>query len=114
VARTAITPQVGTSAGAAVTFEAANALGNSFRPARGRAVHVKNGSVSSMNVTLPTPATADGLAVADRVIAVAAGAHTVVALGAASGAGIYAQPDGSVNLDYSAVTSVTVAVVDQP
>jgi hypothetical protein len=109
-----ITPQAGTSAGAAVTFEAANALGNSFRPARGRAVHVKNGSVSPMDVTLPTPATADGLAIDSRVVTVPAGAHKVIALGAASGAGIYAQPDGSVNLDYSAVTSVTVAVVDQP
>lgn len=114
MARTAITPQAAAATGPAITFEPANATGNSFRTARGRALHVKNGSGGSINVTLPTPATANGLAVADRVVAVAAGAHSVIGLGAASGAGIYAQVDGSVHVDYSSATSVTVAVIDQP
>lgn len=72
------------------------------------------GVPNSINVTLPTPATADGLAVADRAVTVAAGAHAVIGLGASSQAGIYAQLDGSVYVDYSAVTTVTVAVIDQP
>lgn len=72
------------------------------------------GVPNSITVTVPTPATADGLAVDDRAITVAAGAHTVIGLGATSAAGIYAQLDGSVHVDYSAVTTVTVAVIDQP
>jgi hypothetical protein len=114
--RTAITPQAATSAGLAITFEPANVLGNSFAAARGRALHVKNGSGSSINVTLPTPAVADGdLSIDSRIVAVAAGAHTVIGLGASSSAGIYAQPvTGVVHVDYSAVTTVTVAVIDQP
>lgn len=114
MARTAITPQAAVAAGTAVTFEAANVDGNSFTAARGRALHVKNGSASPITVTVPTPASVDGLAVADRAVAVAAGAHTVIGLGAATAAGIYAQTDGSVYVDYSAVTTVTVAVIDQP
>ena len=110
--RTAITPQKATAAGLAVTFEPANSLGNSYNAAKGRALHVRNGSASPITVTLPTPATADGLAIADRAITVAAGAHTVIGIG--SQAGIYAQTDGTVWADYSAVTTVTVAVVDQP
>lgn len=114
MARTAITPQAGTAAGTAAVFEPANADGNSFTTARGRALHVANGSGSPIDVTLPTPAAVDGLALADRTITVAAGAHTVIGLGVASGAGIYAQADGSVHVDYSAVTTVTVAVIDHP
>lgn len=110
--RTAITPQKATSAGVAVTFEPANSLGNSYFAAKGRGLVVRNGSGSAITVTLPTPATADGLAIADRAITVAAGAQTHVGVG--SQAGIYAQTDGTVWVDYSAVTTVTVAVVDIP
>lgn len=113
MARTSITPQKATSVGPTVTFEPANVAGNSFAPARGRALHVRNGSGSSITVTVPTPGTtADGLAIADRTVTVAAGAHAVFAPG--SSAGVYGQVDGSVNVDYSAVTTVTVALVDQP
>lgn len=112
--RTPITPQAGTAAGPTIAFEAANVLGNSFTPARGRALHVRNGSGASITVTVPTPATSDGLAVADRTFTVAAGALGVFAPGASSGAGIYAHTDGAVHVDYSAVTTVTVAVIDHP
>lgn len=114
MARTAITPQAGAGTGPTITFEAANVAGNSFAPARGRALHVKNGSGSSITVTVPTPGTADGLAITDRTFTVAAGAHGVFAPGSAGVAGLYAQTDGSVNVDYSAVTTVTVAVIDHP
>jgi hypothetical protein len=112
VPRTAITPQKATSAGPSITFEPANNLGNSFTPQKGRALIVRNGSGSTVTLTLPTPGTADGLAIADRTVSVAAAAQAHVGLGAF--AGIYGQADGSVNVDYSAVTSVTVAVVDNP
>lgn len=112
--RTAVTPQAGSSVGGTITFEAANVLGNSFVPRRGRALHVKNGSGSTITVTVPTPATADGLAIPDRTISVAAGAHAVFAPGSSSVTGLYAQTAGEINVDYSAVTTVTVAVIDQP
>ena len=116
MARTAITPQKGTAVGSTVTFEAANVDGNSFLPARGRALHVRNGSGSSITVTVPTPATSDGLAVGDRTISVAAGAVGVFAPGAASLAGLYGQSatDSTIHVNYSAVTTVTVAVIDHP
>lgn len=110
--RTAITPQKATAAGRTVTFEPANSLGNSFNAAKGRALIIRNGSAAAITATLPTPATADGLAIADRAITVAAGAQTHVGIG--SQAGIYAQTDGTVWVDYSAVTTVDVAVVDNP
>lgn len=109
MARTAITPQ-SADGGATVTFEAANVDGNSYTPARGRILLVDNGSGASVTVTLPTPATVDGLAIADKTVAVAAGAVAAVALGPVPYA--YLQTGGVVHVDYSAVTSVTVAVVD--
>ena len=112
--RTAVTPQAASGAGSTVTFEPANTDGNSFTPKQGRALHVRNGSASPITVTVPTPVTSEGLAVADRTVTVAAGAHGVFAPGSAAVSGIYAQTDGAVHVDYSAVTTVTVAVIDHP
>lgn len=108
--RTAITPQKATAAGLTVAFEPANVDGNSFLPANGRVVHVRNGSAAPVTVTLPTPATVDGLAIADRAVSVAAGAHAAISVGPT--AGVYAQTTGVVHMDWSAVTTVTVAVID--
>lgn len=110
MARTGITPQSPGAAGATINFESANVDGNSFQARAGRVLHVRNGSASSITVTLPTPATVGGLAIADRTVTVAAGAHAAVALGPVPVA--YLQTDSSVHVDYSAVTTVTVAVVD--
>lgn len=113
--RTAITPQAASTVGSTVTFEAANVLGNSFTPAHGRALHVKNGSGATITVTVPTPGNADvGLAIPDRTYTIVAGGHGVFGPGSPSVAGLYAQTDGTVNVDYSAVTTVTVAVIDHP
>lgn len=113
--RTAITPQTVTSTGLAPAYEPANVAGNSFRMQASRVLHVKNGSGSSVTVTIPTPASVDqlvdGLAVPDRTIAVAAGTDRLIGL---STIAAYKQPGGVANVDYSAVTSVTVAVFDIP
>ncbi|RBY82681.1 hypothetical protein [Blastococcus sp. TF02A-26] len=111
MARTAITPQVATPAGLTPAFEPANVDGNSFVLRQARALRIKNGSGVSINVTLPTPGTVDGLAIADRVVAVPAGADMLIGL---SRGDAYRQTDGSVYVDYSAVASVTVAVLDIP
>lgn len=111
--RTSITGQRPTSAGLTPAYEPANVAGNMFRLAPGRVLHVKNGSGASVTVTIPTPAAADrlvdGLAVPDRAIAVAAGAERLIALGTSPA---YKQPGGVAHIDYSAVTSVTVALFD--
>lgn len=113
MARTLITPQPVGSAGANATYEPANAAGNSYRLASGQVLHVKNGGASACNVTIETPLTVDGLAVADRVVTVAAGAAEFIALGTDPN-GVYRQSGGVVYVDYDQVTSVTVAVLTIP
>lgn len=71
---------------------------------------VKNGSGSSITVTMATPGTDDGLAIADRAIAVAAGAEGHIPV-----LDSYKDPsDGLAHITYSAVTTVTVAAVRVP
>jgi hypothetical protein len=111
MARTPITAQAVTSAGRAPAYEPANVDGNSFRLLPGRALHVKNGSASAVTVTAPTPQLVDGLAVADRTITVAAGGEQLIAFGTTAA---YKQAGGVVHIDYSTVTTVTVAVFDIP
>lgn len=113
MARTAITIQdIPENAGLAATYEAANVDGNMFDNLGDEIIHVKNGGAGAINVTLPTPATQAGLAVADLVVAVPAGAERLI--GRLS-PGTFNQPSGAdedrVYLDYDVVTSVTVAVL---
>jgi hypothetical protein len=107
--RTAITAQPVTATGVAVTYEAANVLGNSFTLIPNRVLHVKNGGGSPITVTIPSTQTVEGLAVPSRTVSVTNATDKFISLGAS---GAHRQTDGSVNIDYSAVTSVTVAVID--
>lgn len=111
MARTALTAQSVTSGGLTATYSAANVEGHSFRLQGSRVLHVKNGGGSSVTVTVPTPGTVDGLAVADRTYTVAAAGETFIGLGAGSA---YRQSDGTAQVDFSGVTSVTVALLDVP
>jgi hypothetical protein len=76
------------------------------------AVLVTNGSGAPINVTAQTPQTVAGLAVAEQIVAVAAGATALIGpfpkgtYGQLSGA-----DEGRVYIDYSAQASVTRAVV---
>jgi hypothetical protein len=107
--RTAITAQAITAAGVAATYEPANVLGNSYALVPSRVLHVKNGGGSSITVTIPSTQSVEGLAVPNRTITVTNGTDKFISLGAS---GAHRQTDGSVNVDYSGVTSVTVAVLD--
>lgn len=69
---------------------------------------VKNGSGGSINVTIVTPGTADGNAIADLVIAIADG--VTKAFGPYK-RGTYNDVDGNVNVNYSGVSSVTAKVL---
>lgn len=69
---------------------------------------IKNGDASPHTVTFATPLTVDGQAVADRTVTVPAG-HSML-IGPFRPA-YYNDTNGNVQVSYSAVTSVTVAVV---
>jgi hypothetical protein len=68
---------------------------------------VKNADASSHTVTLVTPGTVNGLAIADRAVAVAAGKTELIPLTAD-----YRDPaTGRAAITYDGVTSVNVGVV---
>lgn len=73
-------------------------------------LHVKNGGGSSINVTVITGGTLEGEPVTDKVIAVANGSEKMI--GPFKPA-VFNQPSGTdigkVLVEYSAITSVTVA-----
>lgn len=65
---------------------------------------VTNGSGGSLTVTITTPGTVDGLAVADRTVSIANGAKKAIGPFTKS---LYNDSDGNVTVGYSATTSVT-------
>lgn len=110
MARTLLTSQAAVETGLAATYTAADGTnGNTYVLVPHRLLHVKNGSASAITVTITTPLTVNGLAVADRTISIAAGADQFISLNTSSA---YMQPDGTAWVDYSAAASVTVAVID--
>lgn len=85
--------------------------GDSFVNTGSEVFVIKNGSGAPITATFVTPATVDGLAVADLTATIAAGATRMVG---PFPPGVYndtGAPGGSVSVTYSAATSVTVAVV---
>lgn len=72
-------------------------------------VHVKNGNAATLTVTILTPSTVDGLAVADRAVTILTTAEKEFVLPPA----FYNQPDndadvGKVFMDFSVQSSVLV------
>lgn len=79
----------------------------------GNILMVKNASGGSINVTVETPETRVGLAVADEVVAVANGATALIGPFAAA---TFVRPTGAsdagtIYVDFSSVTSVTCAAL---
>jgi hypothetical protein len=70
MARSAITAQQITRTGLTETLEAANVDGNKFANDGVMFLHVVNGAGAPINVTIQTPGTVDGLAIAEQVVAV--------------------------------------------
>lgn len=108
MARTALTTQPIDSDGLTPVFAAANVDGHIIDA--DAYIEVVNGSGGSINVTVQTPAEYAGLAVAERIIAVGAGARAKIGHFDPK---VYARPTGvadpgKVYVDFSAVTSVTV------
>ena len=93
------------------SYGAANSGGDEL-PNTGREfVHIKNGGGSSINVTITSEATHEGLAVADPVIAIDAGDEAMIG---PFKRGVYNNANGRVAIAYSAVTSVTIAAFKLP
>lgn len=115
MARTDLALQTIAGTGIVPAFTAANVDGHAVTNRGRQFVHVKNGSVSSINVTVQTPVTVGGRSVADDVIAVAAGAEKMIGpfdegnFNQQSGADA-----GKVYVDFSAVTTVTVGAFTLP
>lgn len=91
-------------AGAAV---AAAALGDTAPCGPGRFLAVVNGDASSKTVTVATPGTVSGLDVENASLVVAAGETGIIPLSR-----IFAGLGGRATVTYSAVTSVSVAVLE--
>ena len=110
MARTELEVQEIVRAGVEPTYEAANSDGEEFANADSARtfLHVKNGSGGSINVTIVTPNVVDDdLAVGDRVVAVPAGEERMIGEFPPAN---YNQSDDTVDVNFSAVGSVTVAV----
>jgi len=102
------TQQIGIG-GASPTYSPATVAGDEFRPDARTLVHVKNGSGASITVTIPAYGSGPGgNPVANRTVSVPAGGERVIGPFDPSG---FSAPDGLAMLLYSAVTSVTVAVL---
>lgn len=101
-------PVAGGLADVAASAVAATALGDTAPTGPGLALYVNNGGGVSRTVTVATPRTMAGLAVADATLVVAAGDHGIIPLPT--------RPFGGADLraaiTYDAVTSLTVAVLD--
>jgi hypothetical protein len=113
MARTALATQDVADEGVVITATAANVDGHTLDGGGDVILKVINGSGGSINVTVQTAETVDGLAVADQVVAVAAGATKYIGRFRPS---VYDRPTGAtdagkVYVDFSAVTSVTVAAL---
>ena len=94
--------------GTTPNFVAASAGGDTFVPDERGFLYIKNGSGSSITVTLVVPGSEYGQARPDVAIPVPAGADRLVGPLVAD----LADPtDGLVHVTYSGVTSLTVAVL---
>lgn len=106
----ALSTTVAPLTGGTVTFTAAAGGGDTCQTGAGVLLLVKNGDSSDHTVTLATPGTVNGLAIADRAVVVAAGAEVAIPI-----TSDYRDPStGRCAITYDGVTSVTVAVVRVP
>lgn len=90
------------------TYAAAAGGGDEFLAGNDVFIHVKNGHSSSQTVTAVTAKTVNGLAVADVATPVTNAEERFIGPFPPD---IYADDDGMVQLTYSGVTALTIAVL---
>lgn len=104
-----LTTNVVLEAGTTLSTSAATATtGDKLASGAGCFLYVNNGSGGSINVTITTPETLHGLAVSDRVVAVANGAVKLIAIPSYYGD---TADSNLATVVCSSVTTVTVAAV---
>ena len=108
MARTELTVQNIVRAGVSASYTAAIADNHKFTNNGRMFAHVKNGSGGAIVVTIQTPGTVDGLAIADRTVSIPATTGDVM-IGPFP-PGQYNQSDGMVYIDYASTTSMTIGV----
>lgn len=108
MARSALTIQQVARTGIIPSYGAANVDGNSISNDGQVFLHIKNGGASPINVTVQVPTQVDGMAITARVVAVANASEKMIGPFPPN---LFNQSDGSLYVDYSAVTTVTVAAV---
>jgi hypothetical protein len=109
MARTTIAVQQILRSGLEAVYTAANADGHALlNDGKRTFLHVVNGDAADKTLTFATPLTVDGLAVADRTVVVTAAEERLIGPFPTE---IYGQSDGTIHVDYSDVTSVTVAAL---
>ncbi|MFD3483781.1 hypothetical protein [Streptomyces sp. NPDC058665] len=96
--------------GLAVEPVAAAGGGDTCQTGAGVVLLVRNGDESSHTVTLVTPGTVNGLAIADRAVTVAAGDEVLIPVTSE----YYNPSTGRANITYDGVTDLTVAVIRVP
>ena len=111
MARTNIDAQVMARAGVTPSFTSAIAEGHMFVNNGRRALRIKNTDGSSKTVTVLYGTTVDGQTVPGKTVTVAATTGDVTTAFWPAG---YNQTDGRVWFDYSAITGVSVAVLEFP
>lgn len=102
-----LSPQTVTRSGLAATYASAASGGDQFLNNGKMLLHVKNGA-TDCNVTVSTPNTVDGLAIADLTVTVSASTEEFIGPFPAS---IYNDSSGYVQLSYDDESNVTVAVL---
>ena len=101
------TQQIGLTP-AAIVYNATAGGGDTINADDKTFVHIKNASGGSLTVTFETPNTVSGLAVADLPVSVPAAGDRVVGPFSPS---LFGTAAGLVNVTYSGVTSLTMAVL---
>lgn len=111
MARTTLATETIDRDGIDPTYSSANADGEEVANSGRMFIHVMNGSGASIDVTIQTPGTVDGLTISDKVVAIAAGEDAMIGPFPPA---IYNRDPGetdTVYVDFSAVTSVTIAAL---
>jgi hypothetical protein len=103
-----LTKQNVTRAGVVPAYTAAAGGGDEFVPGDETYLHVKNGSGGSITVTIVTPRTAKGQAIADVAVAIAAGAEKLIGPFPDEDYADPSDPNRRADITYSGVTSLTI------
>jgi hypothetical protein len=107
--RTALTVLQVTRTGLTPSYTAGNGSGGHSLPnnAGNEFIHVKT-TTNAVVVTIQTPGTVDGLAIADRTVSIGTSSERMIGPFPPS---YYNQADGAVYIDFDVVTGATIAAI---